>query len=451
MAALPAQAAGPATPLRLEIADDGKQLKLLVRHPAIGLVCELWCYEGGPFQYGKGTRREDGSVVLVHTARQMTATTTFTPRGQDRIAMEVRVEGPLAELKTVRYVGPCVQFWHSEAFQRREKLTEFAGRCFVYTVRGPVGMLETARGRMQSFPADAPENNPPCTQWYVPIDAPHPGDIWGFGASGDRPLYGIVGVSSRDGKWLAAIGCARTQTLGQGWHDCIHHVPSMQAYLDERAGRILHQTVLYVMPNNRRRLLASFQRDSPAEEPSLKVAAGKSGTLQARPRSQAAPSLNLALDLLSGGPSQKPGKTPAWSASPWGGFVRGGAAGRLWAYPNGEALELWGSLPEGADKARVEASLDGAGWTAASAPEGIPALVRRSADGAWIAALLWEHPEGNPALSAPSAASESTGGRLVRGRLYLFQGDMAALRERWARTTEEWRHARPYRMPVARP
>jgi hypothetical protein len=45
---------GPATnaipPLRLDVADDGKQIKLLVRHAEIGLVCELHCYEGGPFQ-----------------------------------------------------------------------------------------------------------------------------------------------------------------------------------------------------------------------------------------------------------------------------------------------------------------------------------------------------------------------------------------------------------------
>src|SRR5438105_15917405 len=94
-------ATNAATPLSLDIADDGKQIKLLVRHSQIGLVCELWCYEGGPFQYGKGSRGDDGSVVLVHTAEHMTATTTFTPRGNDRISMEIRVEGPLAELKKV--------------------------------------------------------------------------------------------------------------------------------------------------------------------------------------------------------------------------------------------------------------------------------------------------------------------------------------------------------------
>src|SRR5690348_5210969 len=87
------QATG-AKPLRLEVADDGKQIKLLVRHPQIGLICELHCYEGGPFQYGKGERRPDGSVVFVHKNRGMTATTTFTPQGEERVAMDLVVEGP---------------------------------------------------------------------------------------------------------------------------------------------------------------------------------------------------------------------------------------------------------------------------------------------------------------------------------------------------------------------
>src|SRR5438105_1871595 len=121
-------ATNAATPLSLDIADDGKQIKLLVRHSEIGLVCELHCYEGGPFQYGTATRRNDGSVVLVHTSGKMTATTTFTPVGEDRISMDVRVEGPLEELKQVQYIGPCMQFWHSDAFKRRGTLVEFAKR-----------------------------------------------------------------------------------------------------------------------------------------------------------------------------------------------------------------------------------------------------------------------------------------------------------------------------------
>jgi hypothetical protein len=436
-------------PLILDLADDGKQLKLLVRHPEIGLVCELWCYEGGPFHYGKGSRREDGSVVLTHTSGQMTATTTFTPSGDDRVWMDVRVEGPVEALKRVPYVGPCMQLWHSEAFKRREKLTDFAERCFLYTMRGPVGLLDTGRGLMKSFKADAPENNPPCTQWYVPMGAPHPGDVWAFGASGDRPVQGIVGVESRDGRWLAAIGCAETRTLGQGWHDCIHHVPQLQADFDERTGRIVHRTVLYVMPNDKRRLLQSFRDDCPAVtgRESLALTASEDGRLRLTPRPPGGSALDVGLDLAGG--AQPRSRASAWEASPWGGFVRGGASWRMWAYPKGDAVDLCVSLAEGAGTARVDATLAGTGWAAAAAPEEVPALVRRSPDGAWTAALVWEQRESSaPTRGVPSAGDGKAGTRSVRGRLFLYQGSTAMLRDRWVQTKEEWEHARPYRMPV---
>src|SRR5207244_10524902 len=55
-------------------------------------------------------------------------------------------------------------------------LVEFAERCFIYTMRGPVGMINTARGPMKSYKPDAQENNPPWTQRYVPIGVAHPGE-----------------------------------------------------------------------------------------------------------------------------------------------------------------------------------------------------------------------------------------------------------------------------------
>ena len=164
------QAAQVPASLQLDTLDDGKQLKLVVRHRELGPVCELWCYEGGPFGYGKASKREDGSIVFVHTHGKMTATTTFSAAGENRVWMDIVVVGPLEELKQVTYMGPCLQFWHSDAFKRKSSLVDFAQRCFIYTVRGPLGLMETARGPMKGFSSDSPENNPPFTQWYVPIE-----------------------------------------------------------------------------------------------------------------------------------------------------------------------------------------------------------------------------------------------------------------------------------------
>ena len=450
-ASKPVEGLSVASPLQLDLSDDGNQLKVLVRHSEIGPVCELWCYEGGPFHYGRGAKLEDGRIVLVHTAGGMTATTTFTPKGQDRILMDILVEGPLEELKGVNLVGPCMQFWHSEAFKRRDTLVEFAKRCFIYTMRGPVGMIDTARGPMKSYKPDAQENNPPWTQWYVPIGVAHPGDIWAFGASGDRPLYGVVGVASGDGRWLSAIGCAHAKNVGQGWLDCIHHVPQMQKYLDEHTSRILHRSMLYVMPNDRGRLLESFRQDFPdaAEGQGIRIAAGKDGILRVWPRSRNAPAIDVSLKLV--GPNGRPEKnrTLNWETSSWGGFVRKGPQWRMWAYPNGEAVELCASRKVEAGPAGVEAVLGGKGWTRARTPSGVPVLVRRSTDARWIAALMWEQSEtGSPARGVLTPGESKARSISVRGRLYLYDEDMETIRERWAEANEDWKHSFPYRMPV---
>ncbi len=44
-----------------------------------------------------------------------------------------------------------MQFWRPEAFKRQETVADFAQRCFLYTMRGPIGMPDTARGPMPDF------------------------------------------------------------------------------------------------------------------------------------------------------------------------------------------------------------------------------------------------------------------------------------------------------------
>ena len=444
VAAIACLSIAQAAPLQLDIGDDGTQLKLVVRHPDIGLVCELWCYEGGPFRYGTATKRDDGRVVFVHTSGGMTATTTFTPKGPDRVLMDMVVEGPREELKKVNLVGPCMQFWHSEAFERRESLVDFAERCFIYTMRGPVGMLDTARGPMKSYKADAPENNPPWTQWYVPVEFNHPGDIWAFGASGDRPLYGVVGVASKDDRWISGIGCEHAKNVGQGWHDCIHHVVQMQKYFDDGSSRILHRSVIYVMANDKGRLLESFRQDFP-DQPAdrrIRVSAGKDGTLQVSPRSQKASPLDVSLKLDGTGE-----RLQNWENSRWGGFVHTGSHSRMWAHVDGDSVQLYASLKSAAGDPKVEVVLDGKGWTRERSPSDVPAVVRRSADGKHIAAFMWEtNKDGKPATAQSSASSGET--LSVRGRLYLFEGDAETLRARWTDASQDWQHSIPYRMPV---
>jgi hypothetical protein len=206
--------------------------------------------------------------------------------------------------------------------------------------------------------------------------------------------------------------------------------------------------MLYVMPNDKRRLLESFRQDFQAEtgSPGIRVSAGDDGTLRVASPSRG---LDLSLDIVGAEERRQGDRKSGWTASPWGGFVRGGAPWRMWAYPHGEALELHVSLAGTTAQARVEAALSGEGWTPVRAPEDVPALVRRSPDSDWIAALMWEQSEAdNPARGVLARGKAKAEVVSARGRLYVSMGDSETLRERWIKAKENWNHSVPYRMPV---
>src|SRR5207244_5477254 len=143
-----------------------------------------------------------------------------------------------------------------------------------------------------------------------------------FGASGDRPTHNLVAVTSRDGKWLAAHGGASALSVGNGWHDCIHLVPQVQAYLQERADRISIRNMIYVIPNDKNSLLQRFHQDFPngAGVPDITVSNHKDGGLRVAPRSPNESPLDLSLDVIGAAPSRKASGGTGRKSSPWGGF-----------------------------------------------------------------------------------------------------------------------------------
>jgi len=425
--------------------------KLDVEHADLGPVCELQCYETGPFQHGPGTVNEDGSVVFSYQSGNMTCTTTFTTQGDNRVQGITEVTGPLSELKKVRYLGACLQFQRSELFTRQGPLQEFANRSFLYTMRGPVMGLETARGKMTNFQADAPENNPPMVQWYLPVERMHPGPVWGVvGTAGDRALYGLVGCTSRDGQWVTAYAARHNLSIGQLYMPCIHVVPDVQKHLDESAGVIRYKEMIYVMPNDPEKLLQAFLEDFPPTPMHFQTQpAGHALLLTAA--GQEAPPLRLALVALDSTGSEAMGAGD-WKRAWWGTFIRSGNAWRAWAHPHDGALELCVSLKadsQGATPRRVLATLAGEGWAAVAPPEGTHARVLRSADGQWTALLFWERADADdPTAGIPSADQPEDNVISVRGKVVIGEADdidPAGLKS-WA--DADWEHAKPYRMPV---
>lgn len=476
--------------LSLDVLVTKLETKLLVSHPETGLVCEHWCYETGPF--GKyrgdvpleqsGVRNADGSVVMVHTRpwreRTVKSTTTFRTGREGRVVMDVDVEGAQPPVP-VYYVGPCTQCWHSEAFMRRGGLIEFAGRCFFYTMRGPVSMMDTARVKMKDVAADAPDNNPPCTQWYMPLDRPHLGNIWGFGTSGDRVTHNLMGVTSADGKWLCAIGCKHNIKIAQGWHDCIHHLPDMTQYLDVTTGRFSHRSMIYVMRNDPKRLLELFREDFPWErdEAGPRIKAGKGGTLEVKSVATEAPGLELRLETVeAGAAAAKSEGSGSWEETYWGTLIRKGKGQRTWVHPvggrvrqrvvfegsthpdkdkprpAGESVEVCVSLDGKkwkSETARVKAQVSGKEWRVERAPEGVPAQVLKSADGKWLAAIYWERSDaGNPALGVPVRPEEGKETISVRGRVLVTKSDPDELVRHWQWAAQDWKNAGLFHMPV---
>lgn len=480
-----AQAASKLTLSFRQVPREGREgrttPKLDVDHADLGPVCELQCYETGPFQTGDAVKNEDGSVVFSYQSGNMTCTTTCTAVGDDRVQALTEIRGPFEEQKKVPYLGACLQFQRSPLFTRQGPLQEFAKRCFIYTLRGPVMGLDTARGKMTNFAPDAPENNPPMVQWYVPIDRMHPGSIWGVvGSAGDRPLVGLVACTSRDGKWLTGYGAQYNLTIGQLYMPCIHVVPDVQKHLDLKASTIRYKEMIYVMPNDPEKLLQAFRQDFPPAPTPFVVSPAPASALLLKPTAQDVPALELKLDA-SGGEATSAGE---WKPTWWGTFIRTGEsvprgvlppaaeaeplksqpptprvqkdpAGpwRAWAYAHDDALDLCVSFRADSwnpETARAVATLTGRGWTPVAAPEGIAAQVLRSADGKWTALLFWERADArNPASGVPAADQPEGDVISVRGRILLGETTSLDPRERKGWADADWEHAKPYRMPVA--
>jgi hypothetical protein len=440
---------------------EEKALRLLASRPETGLAFKLHCFEVGPFRGGTGEKLPDGSVVFTYREGEMGCVTTFTPKPGGRVEMSLVVTGPLEELKKIRFIDGCMQHWESPAFRRRGPLTEFAGRCFIYTMRGPVSLLDTPRGKQKGFAPDSPWNCPACTQWYVPLDSQHPGDIWAFGMCGDRPVVGLIGAESRDGKWLTAIGIRYSLNVGQGWHDCLHCGGHTRWYLDEKESVIREKTMLYVMPNDKGKLLTAYREDLPRTswDAAKSEPSDNQGLREPRPGGRrlapeawhpsGIPWAGLKLDVEPLGNLSWASLTSAY----WETLVSKGDSCRIWRHPVANGEEFCVSVSSTVAKpgepvalALIRSFVEV--WTETAAPEGVPAKVFQLADGKWMAGVFWERPApGDPAKGIGELQEPGSRTVSVRGRLVVCSGPEELIRQ-WKWAQEDWRNAVPYRMPA---
>ena len=443
---------------RLPLDENGmqKRPRLEIRHAKLGFVAGMQCYETGPFQVGRAKKNPDGSVVFRYANGEMTCTTTFTTLDDERIAKDVVIEGPVEQLRKIPYIGPCLQFRRAPAFTWKPDLVEFGKRCFIYTMRGPLGCHDMPRAILTNFKLDAKQNNPPVTQLYVPIDHSHPGSIWGHTAApGMRPIHGIMALTSQDGKWLCAQANRHNNTIGQLWMPCTHYIPDLQKYLDPEAGRMVMRTMIYVMPNDPKKLLETFLRDYPDAlgAKTFDVVPAADGALRVKPKAAGVPELVLALDVADASGVRAETPAPKWKQKYWGTFVRGSSSWRMWAHPYDDVLDVNVSFAADgwdAKTARSAVRLTGKGWKTVDAPDGVAAQVLRSADDKWTAAFFWEKSEdGKPGFGIPDTTDKKKDTLAARGKLLVFEGPVSTLRRRRGQTAYDWKNALPYSMPVS--
>jgi hypothetical protein len=137
----------------------------------------------------------------------------------------------------------------------------FMERCFLYTWRGLRFLHQTARNPIQDQPADAPVNNPPWVQRYL-----RAGTLERDGIAmntTDRFVIPVIGVLSRDRRYLAAIANDSASLMSQMYHDCLHNNPEWlpaDAPPERRTWRFKY----YILKNDTRVLLKRVAGDFPA-------------------------------------------------------------------------------------------------------------------------------------------------------------------------------------------
>ncbi|GMW01698.1 MAG: hypothetical protein AMXMBFR84_28350 [Candidatus Hydrogenedentota bacterium] len=239
---------------------------------APGFTCSSWCYEA-EVDFVDAKAIENGAMEMRHRDKhhpQMIVITTITP-APGATLFDARVEQdkeshPSAALPpSPPGLNLCWQLRHATEFASLpEKYPAFVKRCFIFTEKGQTFLLDTKRINIPVQPDDHEYNNPPWVQSYssmhvpVPVTAP---TAWA-GNSPDRFTTPVIGVVSRDTKYLAAIANDTADYMAQAWHDCMHNNPKWSpegAPAGERRWRV----GVYVMENDPQVLLKRIAKDFP--------------------------------------------------------------------------------------------------------------------------------------------------------------------------------------------
>lgn len=410
--------------------------------------CDVWCYEDALGQ-GQGSPQPDGSMILRHKHPKGAEVETRLVPSAGAVDWFVTVTGPTPDaVRAINSVNGCWQFRRAPGFQslKDQFVESFVNQCFVYTVRGITFFKDTLRFPDTRRPATDKTNSPPWVQQYLPVWQRHPGQPAAFwGISADRPIYSLIGIASRDRKYLAAWGCRRSNNLSQGWHDCLHLGPNMRPDYDERQNRTVSHFKMYFVDFDPVKLLDAYKRDFPSGQ-----------RLEARPGKDNA-TLEIASPGLAGNVvTLRLGDGIPWTVTPWDTCEKKGPAIAYWAHPEEDFLDIFVSAHNRggvAAEPKIASSLvlsDAPAFLGRTKPG---ECMASSPDGAWTLGMVWERSAGLSADRDGIGAQGTVPGiprgeqRTLRARVLLVRGNQGALEARRQAVLDEWEKAPPFRLP----
>ncbi len=243
-----------------------------------GCVLDLLCYEHSGMTYLSHRSLEGGAIEMRHRSTKdpnVLLLTTITPEpGAVEIVAKAEVDrdrAPQGKLPD-KMPGPNLCFRVKRAdgcFSHfPDTFPEFISRCFIFTDKGRTFLTDTVRHKLPQIADDEddPRNNPPWVQIYVgvwkPVPKPTTSKTGWYNLSPNRFTIPIMGVVSRDGKYLTAIANGSASGMIQAWQQCLHNNPTWlprDAPSAERRWRVK----IYVMPNDPEALLERVAKDFP--------------------------------------------------------------------------------------------------------------------------------------------------------------------------------------------
>lgn len=234
-----------------------------------GFTCDAWCYESDvDFVDARALSR--GRLQLRHRWRahpQIMLVTVVTPEpGAVEFLAHLELTDRRGEVPPeMPFVNLCWQVRRAPAFASKpDPYPEFVKRCFIFTAKGRTFLHQTERRKIPVRPADDPYNNPPWVQMYaaswLPLPKASP-DSWAD-YSPDQYTTPVIGVVSRDGKYLAALANDSATVMAQAWHDCLHNNPQWTPANASPLKRRWRLKV-YAMPDDPNALLKQVRRHFP--------------------------------------------------------------------------------------------------------------------------------------------------------------------------------------------